>query len=362
MFVTQLIFSYLLSIVGFLVYYFGMRKHSTAWQRKFALYAIVGLSIALPFYFIHQTPTIFKTEIAHDQLTFHDEPLTTKDLLKCYKKARTQENFCHCEQTQQADMVLYQQNPYFDTMRQAKAPLWWFFSGIVGILILMLLLKMIYLEYLIKTSNHYKKRINGQIYIFLTHPKSLSPASFQLRKAYIVWNDGLNDLPLNEQEAIIQHEIAHLNNKDTWEHIFLHFIQMGWFINPVYYAVKRELNLINEYLADAFAVQKLGDAKLYAKLLIQMKERQQFGLLSQFGQHPFKSRIKAILQPTVSSKFIPLFIGLILTMIVVSAQIAPYFNAQSIQFEEYCHLQDEYHKSGKKEYCKSCLFEDVKKK
>jgi hypothetical protein len=46
-------------------------------------------------------------------------------------------------------------------------------------------------------------------------------------------------------------------------------------------------------------------------------------------------------------------------MITTGWTTAPIVNQQYTDFEEYCHLQKEYNDSGRKIFCKNCLFEDL---
>jgi hypothetical protein len=64
----------------------------------------------------------------------------------------------------------------------------------------------------------------------------------------------------------------------------------------LYYYLQQELDRLNEYVADDFAAQQLGDVKRYARTLLKAKEQQQqqqqrLNLVLYFAQGLFKQRI-----------------------------------------------------------------------
>jgi len=108
----------------------------------------------------------------------------------------------------------------------------------------------------------------------------------------------------------------------------------------------------------------MGNPKGYANLLIKLKEQQSVGLMQQVGTHPFKARILALFHPpkTASKHLLLGFVMLITVfMSAISVGSAPIVNQQSVEFEEYCCLQNEYEHTGKEVFCKSCLLEDLEK-
>jgi Zn-dependent protease with chaperone function len=357
--IAYIILSYMLSAVGYGIYHFGVRKRSSAAQQKWIIYAVLGLSLLLPLGFIHSDP-LFYTEKAHTNIKFHDEPVLTKELLACYARSKSQDNFCHCEQQQQLNLVQFQKNSYYDTYLNYQPIFTRIAFGIGAIVIIILSLKLFQLWQFIHQSKKEIRTIDGKNYTFLITHKNLLAASFRLWKSYIIWHPNLNELSKKEQNAIIQHEIAHLNHKDTWEQIGLTFLQIVWFINPIFYYIKKDLNLINEYLADAFAVQKTGDVKTYANLILKLKANQQFGFVHQIAQHPIEARIVQLFEPQPKKSLFPIWLLLVgLFMVTTVWKTAPLVNNQYTDFEEYCHLQKEYHNSGRQLFCKNCLFEDL---
>jgi beta-lactamase regulating signal transducer with metallopeptidase domain len=349
----------MLSAVGYGIYHFGVRKRSSAAQQKWIIYAVLGLSLLLPLGFVHSNP-LFYTEKPHANIEFHDEPVLTKELLACYARSKSQDNFCHCEQQQQLNLVQFQKNTYYDTFLSYQYIFGWIALGIIGFMLTILAFRLLQLRLFIRQSKQEIRTINGKNYTFLITNKELLAASFRLRKSYIIWHPKLNELSEKEQQAIIQHEIAHINHKDTWEQIGLNMLQIVWFFNPIFYFIKKELNLVNEYLADAFAVRETGDVKTYANLILKLKSNSQFGFIHQMAQHPIQARIVQLFEPQPKKSLFPIWLLLVgLFMVTTGWKTAPLVNKQSTNFEEYCHLQKEYHNSGRQLFCKNCLFEDL---
>lgn len=357
--ITYIIFSYILSVVGYGIYQFWVRRRVSDQHKKWAIYTVLSLSLILPLGLIQSNPLFF-TEKPHAEIEFHDEPVLTKELLACYARTSSQEGFCHCEQAQQLNLVQFKKNTFYDTLLSYQSTIYIITAIIASSILIILLFKLIQLLRLIANSKKEKRTIDGKVYTILYTNQSILAASFRLRKRYIIWHPSLNNLTTKEQEAILQHEIAHINNKDTWEQIGLCLIQIAWLFNPIFYLIKKELNLINEFLADTFAVEKIGDVKTYANLILKLKSNQQYGLVHQLAQHPIQERIVQLFEPKPKSSFLPVWIFVIgLFMVMTSWTTAPLVSQQNTKFEEYCHLQKEYNSSGRNIFCKNCLFEDL---
>ncbi|MFK7946176.1 MAG: M56 family metallopeptidase [Saprospiraceae bacterium] len=357
--ITYIIFSYILSAVGYGIYQFWVRRRVAVKHKKWAVYTVLLLSLLLPFGLIQSNPLFF-TEKPHAEVEFHDEPVLTKELLACYTRTSNQEGFCHCEEVQQLNLIQYEKNTFYDTFLTYQSTVY-IITGVIAISVLMVLLfKLFQLYRLVANARKEKRIIDGQTYTILHTNQSILAASFRLRKRYIIWNPSLNNLTKNEQEAVLQHEIAHINNKDTWEQIALSLIQMAWLFNPIFYVIKKELNLINEFLADAFAVEKINDVKIYANLILKLKSSQQHGLVHQLAQHPIQERIIQLFEPKQKSSFLPVWLFVIgVFMVTTSWTSASLVNQHNTKFEEYCHLQKKYKDSGRNVFCKNCLFEDL---
>ena len=87
-----------------------------------------------------------------------------------------------------------------------------------------------------------------------------------------------NDILLNDEtgKQILQHEITHIQQKHSWDKLFMQLLLCFYWINPFFWLLKKELYLIHEFIADEKAVGK-SDASAFAKML----------LTSQYGKFQF---------------------------------------------------------------------------
>ena len=78
-----------------------------------------------------------------------------------------------------------------------------------------------------------------------------------------------NSITLNSEigKQILKHEMVHIEQKHTFDKIILEIITSVFWFNPFYHLIKREINLIHEYLADKKAV-KQSDTRAFAQMLL----------------------------------------------------------------------------------------------
>ncbi|MBF8456380.1 hypothetical protein IV494_04220 [Kaistella sp. G5-32] len=78
-----------------------------------------------------------------------------------------------------------------------------------------------------------------------------------------------NSIEINTDlgRQILKHEMVHIEQKHSWDKIFLEIITALFWFNPFFYLIKKEINLIHEYLADKKAL-KNSDTKAFAQMLL----------------------------------------------------------------------------------------------
>lgn len=171
---------------------------------------------------------------------------------------------------------------------------WNVFSSSVYLLVSgILLISMIYALFriyrLLKT--HDCKSV-GDVYLILTKAKG-TPFSFF---RYIFWNEEI-DISSEAGKQILQHELTHVQQIHSFDKLLMQLVLIaGWF-NPFFWLMKRELNLIHEFIADKKAVSNGDVATLAQMLLTAAYPRQQYMLTS-----PFFSPIKRRLQMLANHK------------------------------------------------------------
>ena len=356
----------MLSLIGFGIYRYAIKDKITPKQRKVYIYSFIVLSLTLPWAFVQSANIEFVDQ--YSEITtpdeFVNEPVLDEALKSCYDKVASQEGLCHCEQLQQSNLLYFTPNSFYDFLITNKATIQKISISIAAIVLLSLLFKIAYLTFLILTSSQRIIRIENRDYRLLRREGSFLAASFRLWHSYILWHPNLDDLSQSEQDAILMHEISHIKNGDTFEQIGLMFLQIVWLVNPIYYLIKKELDLLNEYIADAFALDKTGNPHSYATLLVKLKEKQTLGLANHFGGNALKARVLAILNPQqfIYMRYLPMImVGVAALMLGLAASTAPMMTKQYALYEQYCMMHDEHDKTGKTIFCGSCLYEDLLK-
>lgn len=68
-------------------------------------------------------------------------------------------------------------------------------------------------------------------------------------------------------KQILRHEMVHIEQKHSFDKIFIEIITSIFWFNPFFHIIKKEISLIHEYLADHKAV-KQSDTKAFAQMLL----------------------------------------------------------------------------------------------
>ncbi|QDP86560.1 hypothetical protein FNJ88_13740 [Chryseobacterium sp. SNU WT5] len=90
---------------------------------------------------------------------------------------------------------------------------------------------------------------------------------------------------------ILRHEMVHIEQKHSWDKIFIEVTTSLFWFNPFFYLIKKEINLIHEYLADKKAL-KNSDTKAFAQMLLASHfSGKQFPATSPFLSSNLKKRL-----------------------------------------------------------------------
>lgn len=101
------------------------------------------------------------------------------------------------------------------------------------------------------------------------------------------------DLSLDSQAGrqIFKHELSHINEKHSWDKLFVQSILCFYWYNPFFYVMQKELSLVHEFIADEKSVGEEGAAAL-AEMLLEAKFIPNIFLPAQpFFYSPIKRRI-----------------------------------------------------------------------
>ncbi len=102
-----------------------------------------------------------------------------------------------------------------------------------------------------------------------------------------------NDISLNSQagQQIFKHELSHINEKHTWDKLFVQSINCFYWYNPFFYLMQKELFIVHEFIADERSVGDEGTAA-FAEMLLQANFYPNiFSPAQSFFYSPIKRRI-----------------------------------------------------------------------
>lgn len=126
----------------------------------------------------------------------------------------------------------------------------------------------------------------GDVYLILTQAKG-TPFSFF---RYIFWNEEI-DIRSEAGKQILQHELTHVRQKHSFDKLFIQVMLIGGWFNPFFWLLRREMEMIHEFIADKKAVSNGDTAALAQMLLTAAYPQQKFMLTHPFFFSPVKRRL-----------------------------------------------------------------------
>ncbi|SJZ44685.1 M56/M15 family metallopeptidase [Sediminibacterium ginsengisoli] len=126
----------------------------------------------------------------------------------------------------------------------------------------------------------------GDVYLILTQAEG-TPFSFF---RYIFWNDEI-DIRSEAGKQILQHELTHVRQRHTIDKLVVQILLIGGWFNPFFWLLKKEMEMIHEFIADKKAVNN-GDTALLAQMLLTAAyPKRKFELAHPFFFSPIKRRL-----------------------------------------------------------------------
>ncbi len=106
----------------------------------------------------------------------------------------------------------------------------------------------------------------------------------------IFWNRSIN-LHSSQGQQIFNHELAHVKEKHTHDKIFMNVVLLFFWINPFFWIIRKELNMIHEFVADKMAMED-GDVNAFAEMILSsVYPGEQFSITNNFFYSPIKRRL-----------------------------------------------------------------------
>ena len=153
----------------------------------------------------------------------------------------------------------------------------------VGVSICLALVMLVSLYRIYKIYREHECTNLQQFYLVMTRVKG-TPFSFF---SYIFWNAEI-DIQTPAGKQILQHELTHVKQYHSIDKIVMQLnLIVGWF-NPFFWLLKKELDMIHEFIADKKSVEHGDAASLAQMLLTTAYPGQQFPLTNPFFFSPIK--------------------------------------------------------------------------
>ncbi len=109
---------------------------------------------------------------------------------------------------------------------------------------------------------------------------------------WLFWNKKI-ELQSEKGEQIFRHELFHIEQKHSWDTIYMELLTVVFWINPFFYLIRKEVKAIHEFLADQFAVSE-NTKWQYAELLLMQALNTNQHLVNPFFHNQIKRRIAMI--------------------------------------------------------------------
>ena len=162
-----------------------------------------------------------------------------------------------------------------------------FIYGIVSLVLLSALIKVL-VEILSILKTNSSKHINDVV--FVESNAKGTPFSFF---NFIFWNQAI-DLHSETGQQIFAHELAHVREKHSLDKLFLNIVLIFCWINPIFWLIKKEMNLIHEFIADKKAVADNDASALAAMIITSAYPMHSYLLTNHFFYSPIKRRLQML--------------------------------------------------------------------
>lgn len=167
----------------------------------------------------------------------------------------------------------------------------WYCYVFVGIVLLMAFLLPLLKMYRLARQNE-KLQLNN-ICIIQTTAEGTPYSFFK----WIFWNSHI-DFNNTAGRQILQHEIAHVEQKHSHDKVFLSLVAICCWYNPFFWIIRRELSMIHEFTADKAAIGNADTAVFAAMILQAAYPQHRFELSNSFFYSPIKRRLIMISKNT----------------------------------------------------------------
>jgi bla regulator protein blaR1 len=106
------------------------------------------------------------------------------------------------------------------------------------------------------------------------------------------------------EKEILQHEMAHIIEKHSFDILFIELLKIAFWFNPIFYLYKKAIQLNHEFLADRYVISVSRDVLQYQKILVSKVLGKEFiyKLSSPINYSVTKNRLKMMKKVTSNRK------------------------------------------------------------
>lgn len=119
-----------------------------------------------------------------------------------------------------------------------------------------------------------KNKLGIQQYVHLAESSKVNtPMLIGYLKPVILFPIGLiNHLSVEETQAILAHELAHIKRNDFLHNLILSVVEMLFYYHPAVWWISANVRMERENCCDDLAMKLIGDKTIYAKTLLKIEE------------------------------------------------------------------------------------------
>jgi TonB family protein len=141
----------------------------------------------------------------------------------------------------------------------------------------------------------------------------------------IFWRNEI-DIDSPDGQQILRHELLHVRARHSYDKLFMRLLCTVFWMNPVFWLLKRELNMVHEYAADNACADNNDTRRLSALILCSLYPNHYLDFTNNFFQSNIKRRLVMLSRKCKKQKFsllrqlmvIPL---ILLTLVVFTISI-----------------------------------------
>lgn len=117
---------------------------------------------------------------------------------------------------------------------------------------------------------------------------------------FLFW-DGSQTLSQAEEGQILRHELVHIQEKHSWDVLYAELLKVVFWINPAMHLLKKDLQTLHEYRADAVVSREFGNPAYTSILIASFFRQLECDFSHFFNQSSIRQRT-AMLQKPASAR------------------------------------------------------------